>query len=105
LIFHVIQSFSFSRDVNYFLHDISFLTLLCAPILTSVQATLDEKSIMKHSLQSNELIPISLRHAGLQLSRLSLTRIGCVERLLWVQMLDLSHNELRSIAGYPYYSL
>uniref|UniRef100_A0A0D9WT86 Geranylgeranyl transferase type-2 subunit alpha n=1 Tax=Leersia perrieri TaxID=77586 RepID=A0A0D9WT86_9ORYZ len=34
-----------------------------------------------------------------QLCRLSLTCIGFAERLLWVQMLDLSHNNLRSIEG------
>ena len=34
-----------------------------------------------------------------QLCRLSLTRIGFTERMLWVQMLDLSHNKLRSIEG------
>uniref|UniRef100_A0ACD5ZEN0 Uncharacterized protein n=2 Tax=Avena sativa TaxID=4498 RepID=A0ACD5ZEN0_AVESA len=34
-----------------------------------------------------------------QLCRLSLTRIGFTERMLWVQMLDLSHNSLRSVEG------
>ncbi|XP_071722268.1 geranylgeranyl transferase type-2 subunit alpha 1-like [Rutidosis leptorrhynchoides] len=32
-------------------------------------------------------------------NNLSLSRIGSFEKLLWVQMLDLSHNELRSIEG------
>lgn len=44
------------------------------------------------SLSSNN--PICLR-----LNNLSLSRIGSMERLLWVQMLDLSHNQLRSIEG------
>ncbi|XP_010252399.1 PREDICTED: geranylgeranyl transferase type-2 subunit alpha 1 [Nelumbo nucifera] len=35
----------------------------------------------------------------LRLSKLSLSRIGSFENLLWVQMLDLSHNELWSIEG------
>lgn len=35
----------------------------------------------------------------LRLNKLSLSRIGSVEKLLWVQMLDLSHNELQSIEG------
>ncbi|KAG6644461.1 hypothetical protein I3843_08G056900 [Carya illinoinensis] len=35
----------------------------------------------------------------LRLNNLSLSRMGSIERLLWVQMLDLSHNELRSIEG------
>ncbi|KAK7275849.1 hypothetical protein RIF29_16975 [Crotalaria pallida] len=34
-----------------------------------------------------------------RLQNLSLSRIGCAENLLWVQMLDLSHNELQSIEG------
>uniref|UniRef100_A0ACD5XV16 Uncharacterized protein n=1 Tax=Avena sativa TaxID=4498 RepID=A0ACD5XV16_AVESA len=34
-----------------------------------------------------------------QLCRLSLTRIGFTERMLCVQMLDLSHNSLRSVEG------
>lgn len=35
----------------------------------------------------------------LRLNNLSLARVGSIENLLWVQMLDLSHNELRSIEG------
>ncbi|GMY06954.1 geranylgeranyl transferase type-2 subunit alpha 1 [Fagus crenata] len=35
----------------------------------------------------------------LRLNNLSLLRMGSIEKLLWVQMLDLSHNELRSIEG------
>ncbi|PON89841.1 LRR domain containing protein [Trema orientale] len=35
----------------------------------------------------------------LRLNNLSLSRIGSIDKLLWVQMLDLSHNELRSIEG------
>ncbi|KAL3514275.1 hypothetical protein ACH5RR_026992 [Cinchona calisaya] len=35
----------------------------------------------------------------LRLTDLSLSRIGCIEQLLWVQMLDLSNNELHSIEG------
>ncbi|KAL7181193.1 hypothetical protein ACSBR1_040128 [Camellia fascicularis] len=34
-----------------------------------------------------------------RLSNLSLTHIGSIEELLWVQMLDLSHNQLSSIEG------
>ncbi|GMP93186.1 hypothetical protein CsSME_00043131 [Camellia sinensis var. sinensis] len=36
----------------------------------------------------------------LRLSNLSLSHIGSIEKLLWVQMLDLSHNQLSSIEGY-----
>ncbi|THF96370.1 hypothetical protein TEA_011997 [Camellia sinensis var. sinensis] len=35
----------------------------------------------------------------LQLNNLSLSHIGSIEKLLWVQMLDLSHNQLSSIEG------
>ncbi|XP_021639555.1 geranylgeranyl transferase type-2 subunit alpha 1 isoform X3 [Hevea brasiliensis] len=35
----------------------------------------------------------------LRLNKLSLSRIGSFAKLLWVQMLDLSHNELQSIEG------
>lgn len=35
----------------------------------------------------------------LRLNGLSLSRLGSFEKLLWVQMLDLSHNELQSIEG------
>ncbi|CAL0315571.1 unnamed protein product [Lupinus luteus] len=38
-------------------------------------------------------------HVCLRLQNLSLSRIGCFENLLWVQTLDLSHNELGSIEG------
>ncbi|XP_074273209.1 geranylgeranyl transferase type-2 subunit alpha 1 [Silene latifolia] len=35
----------------------------------------------------------------LRLNNQSLSQIGCIERLLWVQNLDLSHNELGSLEG------
>jgi len=38
-------------------------------------------------------------YVSLQLQNLSLSRLGSIENLLWVQMLDLSHNELQSIEG------
>ncbi|KAJ6805241.1 geranylgeranyl transferase type-2 subunit alpha 1 [Iris pallida] len=64
------------------------------------QATFDKESMMKHCGHTCKLTSAGLyQHAYLRLNRLSLTRIGFVERLLWVQILDLSHNELRSIEG------
>ncbi|KAJ6719247.1 hypothetical protein OIU79_006995 [Salix purpurea] len=48
----------------------------------------------KNLTSSSSSNPICLRLNGLSLSRL-----GSFEKLLWVQMLDLSHNELRSIEG------
>ncbi|GLT60593.1 hypothetical protein SLA2020_333530 [Shorea laevis] len=35
----------------------------------------------------------------LRLNKMSISRLGAFANLLWVQMLDLSHNELRSIEG------
>lgn len=107
-IMHSSSIFFFLWWLDYFLCANSFIMLVCTFILTYVQSAFDEKAFMKHSSQSSESTPISLCHAGLRLSRLSLTRIGCVERLLWVQMLDLSHNKLRSITGcftLPIYNL
>lgn len=39
------------------------------------------------------------RNKWLRLHGLSLSRIGSLEKLLWVQRLDISHNRLRSIDG------
>ncbi|OAY70022.1 hypothetical protein ACMD2_06553, partial [Ananas comosus] len=64
------------------------------------QATSDRESLVKYCWQyDNPYFSTFRRHNCLQLSRLSLTRVGCVELMLWVQILDLSHNKLRSIAG------
>ncbi|CAN6215935.1 unnamed protein product [Urochloa humidicola] len=54
--------------------------------------TCDMETLMKHCSVS-----VPLNHV--QLCRLSLTRIGFAERLMWVQVLDLSHNSLRSVEG------
>lgn len=61
------------------------------------QLTCNMATFMEHcsdQVQSN-LSPLN----HVQLCRLALTRIGYPERLLWVQMLDLSHNNLRSVEG------
>ncbi|CAL5041336.1 unnamed protein product [Urochloa decumbens] len=54
--------------------------------------TCDMETLMKHCSVS-----VPLNHV--QFCRLSLTRIGFAERLMWVQVLDLSHNSLRSVEG------
>ncbi|XP_016732155.1 geranylgeranyl transferase type-2 subunit alpha 1 isoform X2 [Gossypium hirsutum] len=66
---------------------------------THYQFYKDEHSIVllqkyKDSASSAICDPICLR-----LNNLSLSRMGAFEKLLWVQMLDLSHNELQSIEG------
>ncbi|KAI3820230.1 hypothetical protein L1987_07774 [Smallanthus sonchifolius] len=64
------------------------------------QVTSSKESLMKYCGQyrestfSNITGPMCLR-----LNSLSLSRIGSFERLLWVQSLDLSHNQLHSIEG------
>ncbi|KAK8951662.1 hypothetical protein KSP39_PZI003237 [Platanthera zijinensis] len=64
------------------------------------QVTIDKKSSSSHFSPCGNYISSKLRFCGrMQLRSLSLTRIGYVERLLWVQVLDLSHNKLRSIEG------
>ncbi|KAL4297426.1 hypothetical protein GQ457_12G016700 [Hibiscus cannabinus] len=62
--------------------------------------TSSKESLLQHCFQYKDSVssvignPICLR-----LNNLSLSRIGAFEKLLWVQMLDLSHNELQSIEG------
>ncbi|XP_006657246.1 geranylgeranyl transferase type-2 subunit alpha 1 [Oryza brachyantha] len=61
------------------------------------QLTCDMEAVKKYC--SVKVLPKLAPLNHVQLCRLSLTRIGFAERLLWVQILDLSHNNLRSIEG------
>ncbi|XP_058069367.1 geranylgeranyl transferase type-2 subunit alpha 1 [Magnolia sinica] len=64
------------------------------------QLTSNRESLVKHCSYYKELKPSRAQPTVcLRLNKLSLSRIGFFERLLWVQMLDLSHNELQSIEG------
>ncbi|CAA2977132.1 geranylgeranyl transferase type-2 subunit alpha 1 [Olea europaea subsp. europaea] len=64
------------------------------------QVTLSMESILRYCHQYGDSISPSMdSHFCLRLNDLSLSRIGNVERLLWIQMLDLSHNKIRSIEG------
>ncbi|CAL9096198.1 unnamed protein product [Musa textilis] len=64
------------------------------------QLTSDKDSLTKHFWQFDEPTSSSFHHQYcLGLNELSLTRIGSVKNILWVQMLDLSHNKLRSVQG------
>ncbi|KAG0476612.1 hypothetical protein HPP92_013453 [Vanilla planifolia] len=64
------------------------------------QVTSDEQSLMSQNSHSSNYFSSKLPLNGcIQLTNLSLTRIGSVDRLLWVQVLDLSHNKLHSLAG------
>ncbi|KAG2607938.1 geranylgeranyl transferase type-2 subunit alpha 1-like [Panicum virgatum] len=59
--------------------------------------TCDMETFMKHCSVKVEPNLVPLNHV--QLCSLSLTRIGFAERLIWVQVLDLGHNSLRSVEG------
>ncbi|KAL6873789.1 hypothetical protein ACP4OV_013871 [Aristida adscensionis] len=61
------------------------------------QLTCHMETFMKHC--AVQVLPNSALVNHVQFRRLSLTHIGFAERLLWVQVLDLSHNSLRSVKG------
>ncbi|GAB2249325.1 hypothetical protein Droror1_Dr00012684 [Drosera rotundifolia] len=50
-------------------------------------------------LYTDVSVPAGERVICMRFNNLSLTQLTSIERLLWVQMLDLSHNEVRSING------
>lgn len=65
-----------------------------------LQVTLSMESILRYYHQYGDSTSPSMdSHFCLRLNDLSLSRIGNVEQLLWIQMLDLSHNKIRSIEG------
>ncbi|XP_048437430.1 geranylgeranyl transferase type-2 subunit alpha 1 isoform X2 [Pyrus x bretschneideri] len=62
------------------------------------KVTSNRKSLLRHCFSHKNLASSSIgNHICLRLNNLSLSRMGSVEKLLWVRMLDLSHNELHSI--------
>ncbi|KAM1014256.1 hypothetical protein TB2_044097 [Malus domestica] len=62
--------------------------------------TSNRESLLRHCFSHKNLASSSIgNHICLRLNNLSLSRMGSVEKLLWVRMLDLSHNELHSIEG------
>lgn len=64
------------------------------------QATSSMESLLKHCYQYRDSTSTNIwNFTCVRFNNLSLSRVGSVEKLLWVQMLDLSHNELRSIEG------
>ncbi|KAF5729287.1 RAB geranylgeranyl transferase alpha subunit 1 putative isoform 1 [Tripterygium wilfordii] len=63
--------------------------------VTSCRESLLERCFHYKDLTSLGIgVPVCLR-----LNNLSISRLGSIENLLWVQMLDLSHNDIRSIEG------
>ncbi|XP_015571477.2 geranylgeranyl transferase type-2 subunit alpha 1 [Ricinus communis] len=64
------------------------------------QVTSSQESVLSRCFHYRDLTSLSSGYPiCLRLNNLSLSRIGAVEKLLWVQMLDLSCNELQSIEG------
>ncbi|PIA56206.1 hypothetical protein AQUCO_00700513v1 [Aquilegia coerulea] len=60
----------------------------------------NRKSMSKHCFFYGESSSSNLCNSVcLRLNKLSLSKIGSFEHLLWVEMLDLSHNKLHSIEG------
>lgn len=63
------------------------------------QVTSSQESLLRHCCRYGDLTCSISNPICLRLNNLSLSRIGSFEKLLWVQMLDLSHNDLSSIEG------
>lgn len=75
-------------------------------VCLTLQVTSDRESLVKHYGYYTRLYSSGLhKSVCLRLNKFSLSQIGFVERLLWVQMLDLSQNELRSIEGHYYHAI
>ncbi|XP_051118791.1 geranylgeranyl transferase type-2 subunit alpha 1 isoform X2 [Andrographis paniculata] len=64
------------------------------------QLTSNSETLLKHCGEYKEpCSPHTISYLSVRMNGLSLSRIGSMEQLLWVQILDLSHNKLRSIEG------
>lgn len=63
------------------------------------QITSSRESLLPYCHYYKDASETNTSYVCLRLQNLSLSRMGSFENLLWVQMLDLSHNELRSIEG------
>ncbi|CAI8599131.1 unnamed protein product [Vicia faba] len=63
------------------------------------QITSSRESLLPYCCYYKDATEANTSYVCLRLQNLSLSRMGSFENLLWVQMLDLSHNDLRSIEG------
>ncbi|XP_057735975.1 geranylgeranyl transferase type-2 subunit alpha 1 [Arachis stenosperma] len=63
------------------------------------QITSSRDSLLPYCHYKKNAIEAFAGYVSLRLQNLSLSRMGSIENLLWVQTLDLSHNQLRSIEG------
>lgn len=68
-------------------------------LLLLQQITSSRESLIPYCHYYKDASETNTSYVCLRLQNLSLSRMGSFENLLWVQMLDLSHNELRSIEG------
>lgn len=68
-------------------------------VLRIMQITSSRESLIPYCHYYKDASETNTSYVCLRLQNLSLSRMGSFENLLWVQMLDLSHNELRSIEG------
>lgn len=75
-------------------------------ICLTLQVASERESLVMHCGDYTQLNSSGFHQSVcLRLNKFSLSQIGFVERLLWVQMLDLSQNELRSIEGHYYHAI
>ncbi|KAF6160625.1 hypothetical protein GIB67_019565 [Kingdonia uniflora] len=63
------------------------------------QVTSNRESLAKHCWYYGDSTSDLQKFVCLRLNELSISRLGFYEHILWVQMLDLSHNELQSVEG------
>jgi hypothetical protein len=74
-------------------------SILFVHVLRILQITSSEESLLPHCHYYKDATETNTSYVCLRLQNLSLSRMGSIKNLLWVQMLDLSHNELRSLEG------
>ncbi|XP_052183071.1 geranylgeranyl transferase type-2 subunit alpha 1 isoform X2 [Diospyros lotus] len=80
------------RHSQFYMDEYSLVSL--QQVTSSLELLRSHCYLYKDSSFSNNKSYICLK-----LCNLSLSRMGSIEELLWVQMLDLSHNQLSSIEG------
>ncbi|KAL8167781.1 hypothetical protein V2J09_009280 [Rumex salicifolius] len=59
----------------------------------------NKQALLSYCFQYKTTVSDNGHFLCLRLNNQSLTRIGSINRLLWVKMLDLSHNDLRTLEG------
>lgn len=92
---------NFLSDLNSCIEFFSLFDFRCFYLLVIIkenvdaQVTSSTESLSRHLFRYRNMNNI----VCLRLNNLTLSRIAAVEKLLFVQMLDLSHNELHSAEG------